>query len=144
MTDAHQQQIRFAYWKIALGIFIGIGVLVGLYFAFQYTLIADFRESQLNVDTSDDYAYGEVLFETRGCAGCHVHDVIGSNGDTGPNLTDIAGRADTDTIRESIVNPNAVIADDCPEEACEANVMPTYGNILTTEQVDALVVFLSN
>ncbi|MGB7338319.1 MAG: cytochrome c [Phototrophicaceae bacterium] len=143
MTNAHQRKTRIAYWQIALGIFIGIGILTGAYFALRYTLIADFVEQQQGVDVTDAYTYGETLFVTRGCAGCHTHDVIGSNGDDGPNLTHIADRADVAYITESIVNPNAVIAENCPEEACEANIMPNFGNILSDEQVTALVTFLT-
>lgn len=144
MTNAHQQQVRFAYWKIALIIFLGIGIIVGGYFALRYTIIADFREAQSGVDSSDAYAYGEILYTTRGCSGCHTHDEIGSIGDEGPDLTHIDQRADEDYIRESIINPNAVIADDCPEDACEAGVMPNFGTILTDEQVTALITFLTN
>lgn len=143
MTVAHQERVRIAYWKVGLVIFLTIGALVGAYFTFRYTLIADFTESQRQIDTSDAYAHGVILFETRGCAGCHSHEGLGVVGDEGPNLTHIADRADEAYIRESIVNPNAIIADNCPEEACEANVMPNFGTILSDEQVTALVIFLS-
>lgn len=143
MTDAHQRKVRVATWQIALALFLLTGAITGLYFGFRYTLIADFVESQREVDVSDAYAHGELLFETRGCVACHSHDVLDADGDTGPDLTHIADRQDENYIQESITNPNAIIAENCPEEACEANIMPNYGAILDDAQVNALVVFLS-
>ena len=128
--------------KIAGIVFFVILVGTGFYFAARRTLIADFRESLVSASSMDTYSYGETLFQTRGCAGCHQHDPAGSMGDEGPNLTDIAARHDADFVRSSIVTPNAVIAPRCPEGPCSAGIMPDYGSILNAEQVDALVVYL--
>lgn len=127
---------------IGVGVFLLIGVIIGGYFALRYTVIADVSESLMNAGTSDQLAYGQTLFTTRGCVGCHQLDSVGAMGDTGPNLSDIGARHDAAYIRESILNPNAVIAPTCPEGACEANVMPQFGQILSPEQADALVAFL--
>lgn len=123
-------------------IFVILGA-VALVWVNLYTVVADVREQLTDVEPSDSYAYGEILFQTRGCAACHTFEVAGSDGDTGPHLGDIATRFDEAYIRESIISPNAVIAADCPEEACEPNVMPPYGNILDDSQVDALIVYLT-
>ncbi|GAB4531382.1 MAG: hypothetical protein OHK0046_52180 [Anaerolineae bacterium] len=126
-----------------LGLFIAAGIITGLYFAFRYTLIADVQESLMNVDTTDAQAHGQALFQTRGCAGCHTLDGV-SVGDTGPNLTGIVAREGTAYVRESIINPGAVIADNCPEGACEADAMPNYGSILDETQVAAIVTYLES
>lgn len=135
-------RLKRAY-VLPVGIFIALFSIVGLYFALENTVIADLRESTMTIDTGDPYAHGEILFQTRGCAACHAFDAAGSDGDTGPVLTGIASRHDTAYIRESILNPNAVIADDCPEEACEPNIMPQFGQILDDTQIDALVTYLT-
>jgi mono/diheme cytochrome c family protein len=117
---------------------------VGLYFAFRRTIIADIREAVIAPDTSDLVTYGATLFQTRGCGGCHTLSVANVVGDVGPDLDGIGLRHDADFIRQSIVNPNAVIAENCPEGACDANVMPEWGSILNDQQVEALVAYLIN
>lgn len=118
-------------------------IATGLWFTFRRTLIADVREALIAPDTTDPVTYGATLFQTRGCIGCHTLDRAGSSGDEGPDLSAITQRATVEEIHESIVNPNAVIASNCPEGACSANVMPSYGDILNAQQVDALVAYLS-
>ncbi len=90
---------------------------------------------------------GQALF-LRGaapvaCAVCHAIDgVAGAAGQIGPNLTNIGARGESH-IRESIVAPNAVIAEICPTGPCAPNVMiQTYGTTLSEEELDALVAFL--
>lgn len=130
-------------YKIVVGFTVVLLVLVGAYFAFRRTLVADALEALAQPDKTDLVAYGATLFQTRGCTGCHSFVPAGSIADEGPDLTGIAIRHDANFIRTSIVDPNAVIATTCPEGACQANVMPQWGSILTTEQVDALVAYLS-
>ncbi|GEM_PF-654867 len=122
--------------------FVLIAIAAGMYFSFRYTLIADLREAMMNPDTADLVSYGETLFQTRGCIGCHTLDMAGAMGEEGPNLTGIANRHDEAYIREAIVNPNAVIAVQCPEGACQSGIMPQFGDILEPAQVDALVAYL--
>jgi mono/diheme cytochrome c family protein len=126
----------------ALILFLITGALTGFYFAFRYTLIADVREAIANPDTADQVAYGATLFQTRGCVSCHTLESAGAAGDEGPNLTGIASRHDDAYIRQSIVEPNAVIAPQCPEGACQAGIMPQFGSILSPDQIDALVAYL--
>jgi mono/diheme cytochrome c family protein len=122
--------------------FLAVGVLVGAFFAFEYTLVAQVREAVTPLDTADPVAYGAALFQTRGCAGCHSFEPAGSEGDDGPNLTNISARHDAAYIYQSIQMPDAVIADQCPEGACEP-IMPNFGDILTEDQINALVIYLS-
>lgn len=131
-------------YKVVIGLAIVLLVVVGGYFAFRRTLVADALEAIAQPDKTDLVNYGTTLFQTRGCTGCHSFAPAGSMADEGPDLTGIANRHDAAFIRASIVDPNAVIASDCPEGPCQANVMPQWGSILTTEQVDALVAYLSN
>jgi mono/diheme cytochrome c family protein len=118
-------------------------IATGLWFTFRRTLIAAVREALIAPDTTDPVTYGATLFQTRGCIGCHTLDRARASGDEGPDLSTITQRATVEEIHESIVNPNAVIASNCPEGACSANVMPSYSDILNAQQVDALVAYLS-
>jgi mono/diheme cytochrome c family protein len=123
--------------------FVIVGVAIGGYFALRRTVIADIREATMRIDTSDQIAYGAALFQTRVCTSCHTLTSAGSIGDEGPNLDGIGGRESIEYLRQSIAQPNAVIADDCPEGACQPNVMPNFGDILTDEQIDALAAYLA-
>jgi cytochrome c oxidase subunit II len=114
----------------------------GAYFAFEYTLVAQLQEALAQPDTTDAIAYGRTLFQTRGCAGCHTLEDARAMGDEGPDLTNLATRHDAASIRQSIATPNAVIAPQCPDGPCEANIMPPFGTILTPDQIDALVAYL--
>lgn len=126
---------------LLLGVVI-IGLVVGGYFAFRRTLLASVQEAVINPDVNDPVAHGATLFQTRGCAGCHTLASAGAAGDEGPDLSDIGARHDADYIRESIQYPQAVIADGCAEMPCQP-IMPDYGTILTPDQIDALVTYLS-
>ena len=84
---------------------------------------------------------GAQLFVGSGCGGCHTIEGV-SPGQVGPDLTHIGGR-DAGYIRTSILEPNAVIASDCPGGACPSGVMPqSFGDLLSDEQLDTLVDYL--
>ncbi|MBE9524912.1 MAG: cytochrome c, partial [Chloroflexi bacterium] len=94
-------------------------------------------------DTADDpTAAGKALFaETiigtqAGCSTCHSLDA-----DTvivGPSMAGIGSRSNAAALRESILDPNAVLVDGFP-----ANTMPpVWGDELSDEQVDQLVAYL--
>jgi len=107
---------------------------------------------------------GEVSLEERaiqiminnGCGGCHtIQGVAGMVGTVGPELTNMgvvaadrigdpnyAGEATTpeEYIRESIVDPNAYVAEGFP-----ANVMPqNFSETLSEEDINTLVEYLSS
>ena len=77
------------------------------------------------------------------CGSCHAIDGL-STGAVGPDLTDIGGRTDAAYIRESILDPNAVMAEACPSGACPSGVMPpNFNEVLSETEIDALVAFLA-
>ncbi len=78
------------------------------------------------------------------CGACHTIGKV-AFGKVGPDLTNIGTRADAAYIRESIVDPQAVIAEICPNGPCiDSSEMPlTYAQTLTEEEIDALVGYLT-
>ena len=93
-------------------------------------------------DTPMPLGPGAELFMRSGCAGCHTVEGL-SAGQLGPDLTHIGGRADAPYIRQSILDPDAVIADECPDGDCPSGVMfDTFGDTLSAEELDTLVAFL--
>ncbi|HUH15847.1 MAG TPA: cytochrome c oxidase subunit II [Gaiellaceae bacterium] len=83
---------------------------------------------------------GEAIFTTAGCGGCHAFEPAGSDAEVGPALDalDPGGAPLSEFVRESIVDPSAVLA-----EGYQGDVMPnTYDKSLTEEQLDTLVQYL--
>jgi cytochrome c oxidase subunit II len=83
-------------------------------------------------------ADGAAIFESAGCAGCHVLEAAGSEAEIGPNLDNVLSGQNEGAIRESIVDPNAEIS-----EGYQPDVMPQdYETRLSDEELDALVRYL--
>jgi cytochrome c oxidase subunit 2 len=83
-------------------------------------------------------AAGKKVFSDSGCSGCHTFQPAGANGTIGPNLDDALKGKDAAFIKQSITDPNAVIA-----QGFQPNVMPqSYGSQLTSQQINDLVAFL--
>lgn len=82
---------------------------------------------------------GLQVFASAGCASCHTLKAANATGTTGPDLdTALKGKSPA-YIKQSIVDPNAVIAKGYP-----ANVMPpTFGKQLSSQQIQQLVDLLS-
>jgi len=87
---------------------------------------------------------GEAVFASAGCGACHAFGPAGSDAEVGPGLDDLAGAAEgagvslEEFVRESIIDPNARVA-----EGYQPDVMPdTYENTLSDEQLDGLVQYL--
>ncbi len=88
-----------------------------------------------------------------GCAGCHIIPGIpGANGRVGPDLTEIGvtataraeGLSAEEYIRQSILEPNAVIAPDCWGVPCPAGVMlQSFASSISDSQLDAIVGYLA-
>jgi cytochrome c oxidase subunit 2 len=90
-------------------------------------------------------ADGEAVFASAGCGGCHAFAPAGTDAQVGPGLDDLAAAAEragqepAAYVREAIVDPNKVLA-----EGYQPNVMPgAYGESLSTEEIDALVAYLT-
>jgi cytochrome c oxidase subunit 2 len=82
-------------------------------------------------------AEGEAVFTANGCGSCHTLSEAGSNATVGPNLDNIS-RANGAYIEESIVDPNARIA-----EGFSRGIMPgNFRERLSPEELDALVEYL--
>lgn len=121
---------------VALPVFVLISIFI-LFIVFEFTLVADIREKFHTADEQDPIEFGEMLFETRGCNGCHSLEKGQEN--LGPNLFDIANRESQDYLRNSIEYPDMIIV-----EGFTKGIMPDYGKILDPEQIDALVHYLSS
>jgi len=94
-------------------------------------------------DTSGDpVSAGKALFAQTvigaqaGCATCHSLDegvVI-----VGPSMAGVGARLDQAALRESILDPNAVLVEDFPADT----MPPVWSDELSDEQVDQLVAYL--
>ena len=86
---------------------------------------------------------GAQVFLAGGCTACHTIDSLPqARGAIGPDLSRIGARGDA-YVRESIIDPNAVIAEECPTGPCQPGLMPQlFGQRLSQEELDALVAYL--
>ncbi len=92
-----------------------------------------------------------VMTET-GCNSCHVTPGLPDIGGTmlGPDQTymgDVAatrreGYTAEEYIRESIVDPNAFIVEECPLGQCIEVMPPNYGDLFSEEELNAIVAYL--
>jgi cytochrome c oxidase subunit 2 len=81
---------------------------------------------------------GKAVFENAGCGSCHTLADAGTTAQVGPNLDNVLAGRDAEFVRQSIVDPNAEIA-----EGYQAGVMPdNFGEQLSDEQLDALADYL--
>jgi mono/diheme cytochrome c family protein len=87
---------------------------------------------------------GFSSFRASGCSGCHAIDGTSASGQIGPNLTHVADKGGADFIRESIVDPSAVISQDCPSGACADGIMPKgFGDSIPAEDLEAIISYLA-
>jgi mono/diheme cytochrome c family protein len=97
------------------------------------------EEAEAGGDTTATSVDGAQVFASTGCTGCHTLADAGSTGTTGPDLDGALQNKDEAFIRESIIDPSAVVATGYPP-----NVMPEgYGDQLSPEELDALVSYLA-
>ena len=88
---------------------------------------------------------GKSIFAAQGCGACHTFTPASTKGAVGPNLDELpasaekAGRGSLEEfVQESIADPNAYVA-----PGFQAGVMPNFGELLSGEQIDDLVAFLT-
>jgi cytochrome c oxidase subunit II len=80
---------------------------------------------------------GKQLFVQQ-CGSCHTLADAGTQGQVGPDLDEVLKGKDGAFVRESIVDPNATIA-----QGYQPNVMPqNFGQTFTDPQLDGLVDYL--
>src|SRR4051794_30374991 len=86
-------------------------------------------------------ADGKAVFTgAAGCSGCHTLSDAGATGKVGPDLDQVLKGKDEAFIRESIVKPNAEIAN-----GYSGGIMPpNFEQTLQPAQLDALVKYLSD
>jgi mono/diheme cytochrome c family protein len=82
---------------------------------------------------------GAQVFANKGCGSCHTLAAANSGGTTGPDLDEVLPGQEESMIEESIVDPEAEIAEGYP-----AGVMPqNFGETISPEELKELVKFLS-
>jgi len=80
---------------------------------------------------------GYALLLSKGCVACH--DLLGSSPRVGPPLSEVGTRLSAAEIRQSIVEPNAVIA-----EGFQPGLMlQNFADTLAPEELDQMVSYLS-
>ena len=91
-------------------------------------------------------ATAQELIPQAGCPGCHTIDAIGATGKVGPDLSQVGARLTSEEIRQSILDPNAVIAEKCPTGPCpNPSIMPpNFGERFTAKQLEIVVSFLAS
>jgi cytochrome c oxidase subunit 2 len=85
---------------------------------------------------------GKTIFTSAdgNCKACHTLADAGATGTIGPDLGTVLKGKDAAFIKQSIVQPDAVIAD-----GYQAGIMPpNFGQTLSAAQIDALVKYLSD
>jgi cytochrome c oxidase subunit 2 len=78
---------------------------------------------------------GKLLFTSYACAGCHSLDGTRL---VGPSLKGIGARADKGFLKQSMLEPNAVIATDFPA------AMPSFAGMLSAQQIEDLLAYLQS
>jgi disulfide bond formation protein DsbB len=80
---------------------------------------------------------GSALLTAKGCVACH--DVTGTTRRVGPPLSSVGERLSAAAIRQSIIDPDAVIADGFQQGL----MLQDFAEQLTPEELDQIVGFLS-
>lgn len=98
-----------------------------------------------------DGVEAEEIILNAGCGNCHKIGELGEAHKVGPDLTYIGttaservpGMSAEEYLRQSILEPNAYLAPECPNTTCLPNIMPQNFHLrLTDDQVNTMVAFL--
>ncbi len=112
-------------------------LLVALTLSLALLLAACGGGSSDDPTSAGEKLFAEVVVGTQaGCITCHSltpDEVI-----VGPSMAGIGSRATADEIRQSILDPNAVLVEGFPADT----MPPVWAEELTDEQVDQLVAYL--
>lgn len=80
---------------------------------------------------------GRTVFVDQGCGACHTLKAAGADGDVGPNLDEALDGKGRDSVRRSILAPQAEVEQGFPD------VMPrSYEERLSRRDLDQLVDFI--
>src|SRR5919198_1144319 len=91
-------------------------------------------------DAKKIFVSGNADTGATACGSCHTLADAGTTGQTGPDLDKFLKGKDAAFIKQSILDPNKVIA-----PGYQPNIMPpNFGDTLSAQQVDALVKYLSD
>ncbi len=127
-----------------LCLFGGWGVSTGGAFYDDVAL----QEVTLKVESTDttklkgDPKRGEKIFHEHPIASCiRCHQVGGKGGFVGPYLDGIGKRQDVAYLRESLIDPQAKIAEGLP---AEVSPMPPFGVLLPAQEIADLVAFMQS
>ena len=83
----------------------------------------------------DPIEQGREVFLNNGCSGCHS---TGADRVIGPGLSGVSARSNGDMIRESIIDPSAVIT-----EGFEDGIMPeNFGSVISESDLSTLIQYL--
>jgi nitrite reductase (NO-forming) len=112
-------------------------------------------------DANKIYSQAEVVaaFEKGACASCHaIPGIPNAKGVVGPDLGNIHNMATemiqsgtytgsakdaSNYLRESITDPEAFLAPECPTGPCAAGVMPAkFSDTLSKDEINAIVQYL--
>jgi len=103
-------------------------------------------------DADASNAAARKAFLAAGCVGCHtIPGIPGATGRVGPDLSQIGvhaaqrrpGLSAEEYLRESILDPNAFLAPECPAGPCPAGVMlQSFAASLSSQDLDAIVAYL--
>jgi putative heme-binding domain-containing protein len=77
-----------------------------------------------------DPARGQALYESKGCASCHI--VHGEGSSLGPELTDVGARRSADFLRQAVIQPAALV----PEAFLVVRVTTREGKIIRGMRVN--------
>ena len=81
---------------------------------------------------------GLKVWAAQGCGSCHAFAPAGATSTIGPNLSNSLGGRSRDSIRESIVAPNANVG------GGESSIMPEdFAKRTSKAELDALVEFIA-
>jgi cytochrome c oxidase subunit II len=86
------------------------------------------------------FAQGSSTTGATACGACHTLSEAGTSGTTGPNLDQVLKGKNAAFIRQSILQPDAVVA-----KGYQKGIMPpNFGSTLKPAEVDALVKYLTD
>jgi len=87
-----------------------------------------------------DAMRGRTVFHEHPIASCiRCHKIGGEGGDVGPMLDGLASRKEAAYIRESVIDPNAAMAEGYN---VEVSPMPPVGVLLPRQELEDLIAYL--